>query len=196
MPRRNAAWLWMAWALAAAVYQQGAGLHSGANMFKHVVEDAAMLDPDAPDAVLLRDGYAWMRTTWEHYVAHYLYAAGAVLVSFTHAYAYRDYQPTRPVGAAQKALLLCAAVLYALVIASVAVEFPKGTVVALLLIVIYGWAVLGTFLVRRKQVLSIGTRPVIQYFFYSYCVAFIIVLGWMIHVKGISNRVESSGGHD
>ena len=99
-----------------------------------------------------------------------MYAAGGIIVSFAQAFAYRNYQPRAPITALQKTILLLASLVYGLIIGSVAIEFPKGSIVALIFCVVYGFGVLGTLLVRNKQMLKLGSRPVIQYFFYSYCV--------------------------
>ncbi|TPX32200.1 hypothetical protein SmJEL517_g04643 [Synchytrium microbalum] len=182
--------------VSAAIYQQGAGFHSAANMFKHVFEDALAI-PSTSGAltVLLNDGYVYTRTTWEHYVGHYLYAIGGILVSFTHAYAYRNVKIKAGLTTPSQKVLLCLAIIiYGLIIGSVAVEFPKGVIVALVLIIVYGFGVLGTVLVRSKSVFSWGTRIMLQYFFYAYCISLVIVIGWMIHVRGIADRVESTGG--
>ena len=71
----------MAWfAFANALYQQGAGFHSGAILFKNSLESLTWTNPSVTG-----DIYFWTRTTWEHAISHYSYALGGVLFALLYA---------------------------------------------------------------------------------------------------------------
>ncbi|KAJ3298015.1 hypothetical protein HK104_011239 [Borealophlyctis nickersoniae] len=176
----------------AAIYQQGAGFHSAANMFKHSVEQFAEDHPEVaaqyPD---LKDIYSWMRDTWEHVISHYMYAAGGIATAFVFAYVYRNVEAPAFDNWKDRTLWILATVLYGLTIGSVAIEFPKGSIVALVLILVYGFGILGTVLWRKGGALVWGRRYVLQYYVMSYIIGLVIVIGWIIYAKGFNNREES-----
>ncbi|TPX69266.1 hypothetical protein SpCBS45565_g02605 [Spizellomyces sp. 'palustris'] len=179
--------------ISAAIYQQGAGFHSAANMFKHPFVDFMDENPDLVSQYsFFNDFRTWVRTDWEHGIAHYMYAAGGILMAFVIAYLYRNvHDPMR--SSIDKVLFVAATLVYGLIIGSVAIEFPKGSIVALVLVVVYGFGVIGSFLFRRegKQARRLGRRYVLQYYLLAYVVAFIIVLGWVAHVRGFGNREDA-----
>lgn len=169
-----------------SIYQQGAGFHSAANMFKHPISN---FNDAHPELVLLYpelvEIYQWIRDKWEHEISHYMYAAGGVFVSFVHAYAYKDYRIEKSPVFESKSLVrhafdnktelllfLSSALLYGLLIGAVAVEFPSGSIVALILCLVYGYGVLGTFIVRKRDgsKFVVGTYPIIHYFILSYTI--------------------------
>ena len=90
---------------AAALYVEGHGIHLTANMLKHPVEDFMNAHPDVvaahPD---ITNVYDYFRTTWEHEAGHYLYATGAILLSFNQAWIYRSSQHRELTN---KELVLC-----------------------------------------------------------------------------------------
>ncbi|RKO87335.1 hypothetical protein BDK51DRAFT_17426 [Blyttiomyces helicus] len=178
---------------ATALYGQGAGFHSAANMFKHPVKDLIDNNPTNPDVETLTDIYSWMRDTWEHIIAHYMYAVGGILQSFTYAYIFRniDLGPDGLKSRLDRSLWIAAAVFYGLIVGGVAIEFPKGSIVALLLTIGYGAGVLGTYVWRMGGMFTWGRRLVLQYFLMAYSLGFVIVIGWIIHAKGFGNREET-----
>jgi len=182
----------MLFMISAAIYQQGAGFHSAANMFKHPVEEVITVHPEAATAYPeLKEIYSWMRDLWEHKISHYMYAVGGILISFLQAYVYRHVNAPRFNNHIDRALWCATTLLYGLIIGSVAIEFPMGSVVALVLILVYGFGILGTFLWRIGGGWIWGKRYVLQYFVWSYAVGLIIVIAWMIKAKGIGNREDA-----
>lgn len=172
--------------ISAALYQQGAGFHSASNMFKHAVE--SVRTPESVAAYpLIEDVYDWIRDLWEHLVSHYMYAGAGILISWVNAYKLRNL--VIPKGPRRNALItwVLAAVVYGLIVGSVAAQFIKGSIVALCLIFVYGFGVLGTFLHTRNDGWILGKRIVIQYYLLSYCIALVITIGWM-SVNGLKSR--------
>ncbi|KAI8917404.1 hypothetical protein BC831DRAFT_142705 [Entophlyctis helioformis] len=179
--------------VSAALYQQGAGFHSAANMFKHAIE-TVLEEPKAAELYpILVDIKSWMRDTWEHIISHYMYAVGGIFISWINAYVFRNYVVSKVDRHAIIAWIVNS-ILYGLIIGSVAIEFPKGSIVALALIIGYGFVILGSHLYRKGdwQLSSFARRPVIQSYVVSYMVALIVVLGWTIKAKGLKNREEAS----
>lgn len=70
----------MLWAIGASIYVQGHGVHLAAALFKHPVEDFMTNHPELMQQPALASEliaiYSYMRDTWEHYIAHYMYALG------------------------------------------------------------------------------------------------------------------------
>ncbi len=63
--------------LFSAIYQQGAGLHSGAALFKKPVKIYRnTFETTSINYISLNAIYSWIRDTWEHEISHYIYAAG------------------------------------------------------------------------------------------------------------------------
>lgn len=187
-----------------AVYQQGAGLHSGAALFKKPVKLLRNTFPkDSGNYNALDDIYSWIRDEWEHVIAHYIYAAGGTVLiglmlgffaSFVYCFAYRNYSLTKGLTRTnEKVLYVVASIIYGLIIGGVALNFPSGSIVALILCLVYGFGIIGTYLYRKggvKIFATWGTYPVLQYFFNAYVIGFCIVVGWM-SVKGTKNLKEA-----
>ncbi|KAH6601293.1 hypothetical protein BASA61_002063 [Batrachochytrium salamandrivorans] len=128
--------------VAAALYQQGAGLHTASIMFKHTIQ-TAVDDADAGSLLpLLLEIKSWIRDLWEHIISHYI--------------------------------------------------FPKGSIVALCLITIYGFMILGSFLYYRGYLTlnKLGSLPVLQSYFGSYIVGLVIVICWIVKSGGFTSRNE------
>jgi hypothetical protein len=181
---------------------------------------------------VLVDIVSYMRDLWEHNISHYWYAAGSVGVAAVFAWVYRDvYLPSGLPSRLDRALWVGAALLYGVLIGSVAVQFPSGALVALIFLVVYGFGIVGSALWRRGEVWSLirhnilldahhldielncfvlygslfyflafgkffasllvlkfvfshqvmtwGTRFVLQYFMMAYLLAFAIVIAWI-----------------
>jgi hypothetical protein len=178
----------VAFAFGAAIYQQGAGYHSAATMFKHAV-DTLRQTPNATTAVgaqIAADMRYWMSETWAHWIAHYMYAAGGVVVAAVIAWVYRDvHLPNGLTNRVDRALWLAASVAYGLCIGSVAIQFPWGVLVALCFLGFYGFGVVGSALWRRGEIFTWGTRFVLQYFVLAYSVALCIAVGWAIYTRSV-----------
>ncbi|KAL2919728.1 hypothetical protein HK105_200642 [Polyrhizophydium stewartii] len=189
----------IAFLVSAAIYQQGAGFHSASNMFKHAVQTAiAEGTAGTPQYQLLLDIKSWIRDTWEHLISHYMYAVGGILISFVNAYAFSDYVVHDSLSRVRssggfRAVWIANTLVYGLIIGSVAIEFPKGSIVALALVVVYGFGVIGSFLYRREALgpRSFGRLPVLQSYFWSYVIALVIIAVWVGKNKGFASRNES-----
>ncbi|KAI8803723.1 hypothetical protein BJ742DRAFT_489663 [Cladochytrium replicatum] len=198
-PNRSTVVFALLFAFGAAIYQQGAAFHSAAAMFKHPVADYVKQNPDSPDFEYWNDFYVWIRTTWEHVIAHYAYALGGLTHSMSIAYAYRHASlesKSENDSWGFRIVWTLAVLTYGLTVGLVAIEFPLGSVVALVIIVVYGFGVLGGFAWRAasgfRNALKWGTRYVVVHYVLSFAVALVIVIGWMIHAKGIRNREQLS----
>ena len=155
---KQASLVLVCFAIAAGLYQQGAGFHSAANMFKHSAETVK----DTLAIQVAQDSYDWMRDVWEHLISHYMYAVGGILISWINAYIFRDYVLDKGLETlSSKLIWLAASILYSIVIAAVGVQFIKGIYVAFGLIVIYGFGVLYYLVdqnlstIQRKRVKNI-----------------------------------------
>lgn len=170
-----------------SIYQQGAGFHSAANLFKNVVEDAIIVanstsngNPALGTPVSYLDVYSYLRNEWEHLIAHYMYAAGAIAMSFIYAFIYRDYNPPSSLFKLPERILFGITVfIYTLIIGSVAIEFPSGSIVSLVLIFVFGFGTCGGYLLIMttdtnlpSRIINVVTsptsRPVLKYYLYSY----------------------------
>lgn len=181
--------------ISAAIYQQGAGFHSASNMFKHPVADFKDQNPDpVAQYPFITELYVWLRDTWEHIISHYMYAAGGILMSMVIAYVYRDLTDVHGMPSiGDRILWVLAALIYGLTIGSVAIEFPKGPIVALVLVLVYGFGTLGFYLYRKegRSAIKFGRRFVIQYYFASYVVGLLVVIAWIGYAGGLHNREEA-----
>ncbi|XJO70908.1 hypothetical protein BDV3_000515 [Batrachochytrium dendrobatidis] len=180
--------------IAAAVYQQGAGFHSAAVMFKHSVQ-TAIEDPAAtPILPLLTDIKSWIRDLWEHTIAHYMYAIGGIIISFVNAYVFRNYTVPLSTRITKKYRLvwILNSIVYGLIVGSVAIQFPKGPIVALCLVLIYGYLILGTYTYRHKRLSlsTLGEFPVLQSYLASYTLALVIIIIWVAKMHGFVGRNE------
>lgn len=177
--------------LGAAIYGQGAGFHSAANMFKNSLE-TIYTDDDRYE-----DLYYYMRTVWEHDVAHYLYAVGLTIMYACQAYVYR-HKKVSSLGMTRsgKALLLLTSLIYALLVAGVAIEFPSGTIVGIIYTVLYGIGIIGGYLYylykyeKDTNIWQLGQRPILHHFFLGSIWALIIIIAW-ISKFGFKNRSEA-----
>lgn len=228
----------------AAIYQQGAGFHSASNMYQNAVSQILDNTTKNDDTInLLSDLYYWMRTIWEHNISHYLYASGYAIMSFCHAFAYQyhtvylpsliisvDISPTSDsilyeeytnryyyIGKMNQRiwiLLYITSFTFALLVASVAIEFPEGLIVGLLYTCLYGICGIGAAIFSQYHIDGsrmdefgniigspslvaklkdyflrfIFTRPILHYFLVSYIEAMIIILIWIISVGGLKQR--------
>lgn len=181
------------WAFAAAVYEQGAGFHSAACMFKNAMKSI----PEANQDDIYDDIYWYMKTLWEHLIGHYLYASGYAVMCVCYAWAYRNHTIGGRLGCTPLSLLLSAALLNGIVIAGVAIDFPSGCLVALLYLCLYGIGALGLYCVSLyrsggdKNIFHFGRRPVIHYYILSYIIALFLIVLWIIIVGGMKTRSQA-----
>jgi hypothetical protein len=176
----------------AALYGQGAGFHTASNMFKNSLETIDNNDR------LMSDLAYYMRTIWEHIISHYMYAAGYAIMSGCHAFAYKDHKSSQlGLSKSAKSMLVLTSIVYALLIAGVAADFPSGTIVALIYLCTYGLCVIGGYLLylykydKETNALAFGSRPVLHQFFLSYCFGLILLIAWICHVGGFKSRTQS-----
>lgn len=92
---QSTVFIWILWAIGAAIYVQGHSIHLAAALFKHPVQDFMTNHPEFMEqqtyASELTEIYSYMRDTWEHYSAHYMYASGAMWMSWVQIFfAFRD----------------------------------------------------------------------------------------------------------
>ncbi len=177
----------------AALYSQGAGYHSAANMFKNALDKIEYDDPNLTDLAY------YMRTIWEHIVGHYMYATGYVIMNGCQAFAYRELKaPQLGLTLEQKVWLVLASSSYALLIAGVAADFPSGTIVSLIYLLLYGFGVVGGYILflykteTESSALLFGYRPVLHHFLLSYCMALVLVIAWISYVGGFRSRSQAN----
>jgi hypothetical protein len=180
--------------LGSAIYGQGAGFHSASNLFKNAFETILAIHNDD----LGKDYEYWLRTVWEHETGHYLYAAGYAIMAFAQLWAYRSHclSGGQKLSPMTRVVLVAAAILYGLLIAGVAIDFPSGVIVAFVYLILYGIFGVGGYLVYLRKtgiqnILTTGRRPVVQYFLLSYCVALFIVIIWTIIVGGAKDMSQA-----
>ena len=177
-------------AACAAVYQQGAGFHSASILFKSSIVTLRNQDGAVAAYPIIEEIYDWMRNEWEHLIAHYMYAAGGIALSFLYAYVFRQVGVSAELGGVKdwkiRSIYGSAFFLYGIIVGSVAIQFLSGSIVALVLIIVYGFGVLGGYLMRKegRKALVFGNRIVLQSYLASYFFAFLIVIGWIIANKG------------
>lgn len=191
---------WMLFMFASSVYQQGAGFHSAAALFKKPVAQFNRAHPEAVTAYPeLNEIYSWIRDYWEHVVSHYMYAAGGIAVSFLQCYVYRKEESFGEPGhwfalnKKQLVLFVVNVILYGLIVGAVAINFPSGSIVALILCIAYGFGILGTYSFRRckKQgQFVLASLPIVHQFVLAYAVGLLVVIGWMSR-HGLSNRLDA-----
>jgi hypothetical protein len=179
----------------AAIYQQGAGFHSASAMFKNAVETLPAQDDQVNDL------HYYMRTVWEHEVSHYLYATGLAIMHATQAYAYRYVvSPQLGLTKTSKTLLFCSSLLLGLLVAGVAIEFPSGTIVGLIYLVLYGLGCVGGYIFYQhyhyhdKTIFIYGHRPILHHFLLGYLWALTILIVWICVVGGFKSRAEAGTG--
>ena len=69
--------------------------------------------------------YSYMRNLWEHIIGHYMYAAGAVIMSWAQIAAFCD-QTHGPLTTGYQVLFCIASLVYGLLIGAIAIDFPGG----------------------------------------------------------------------
>ncbi|KAI9319456.1 hypothetical protein BX666DRAFT_1854675 [Dichotomocladium elegans] len=152
------------------------------------------MDANPGAALELTAIYSYMRDLWEHIIAHYMYAFGALWMSWAQVYAYCD-QVHGPLSILSKILFAIGSLLYGLLIAGVAVEFPYGLYVGLPYSLVLGIVCACLIMLRPQNldkggILTMGRRMVLQYYLGASVVALVIVIGWLAKY-GFKNRLEA-----
>lgn len=174
------------------LYLQGSAFHAAANMFKNCLET---IQNDHDDKY--NDLHYYMRTVWEHEVGHYLYAIGLAIMIACYTYAYRH-----PINDSLRMneiiISIISAIVFALLVAGVAIQFPSGTIVGLIYIILYGYGIIGGYLYYQYNVQSdkraltqYGSYPILHYFLVGYTIALIIIILWVIIVGGFKSRAQA-----
>jgi len=174
-----------------ALYVQGGAFHSASNMFKNSLEDVqADYDDDRYHAL-----HYYMRTVWEHGVSHYIYAVGLVIMHAIQAWSYRELRaPEQGLSLKAKVLLGCSSCVLAFLVFVVATQFPSGTIVGFIYLLLYGFGVLGGYLVtlyrngERRALTQFGFLPVLHHFIIAYFLGFVILVLWIIAAGGFVQR--------
>jgi hypothetical protein len=177
--------------LGCALYVQGGAFHSASNMYKNSLEKIqAQHDDDYYDAL-----HYYMRTVWEHEVSHYVYAAGLVTMHAAQAWAYRNMRaPEQGLSIYGKLCLAASSGILAFLIFAVALQFPAGTIVGFIYLILYGGFTIGGYLFRlhrggeRRALGEFGSLPVIHHFFIAYVLSFIALVLWIIAKGGFESR--------
>lgn len=182
-----------AFIFAAGLYVQGAGFHSAAIIFKNSLERATngQYDDNAYGPL-----YFYMRTVWEHGVSHYIYAAGYATMQAAQLYAYREVRyPAESLTRLTKAILAGSGTLLALLLLGVALQFPSGTIVGFIYLMLYGLATVGgyhlylyVYKAERKALTEFGHLPVLHHFLFGYVVSFCGLVLWIIVIGGFKSR--------
>ena len=182
--------------LGAAIYGQGAGFHSAANMFKNGLESVLAVNDDDQAKAL----HYWMRTVWQHEVSHYLYAVGNAMMAACQAWKFRNYTLSQDstLSWSGKLLLLAAACSYGLLVCGVAVNFPSGIIVGLIYLLGYGMCVIGGYMLYLhlkaiENIRSFSCRPILHFFVLSYFIGVILVFAWIGYAGGAKTRSQALG---
>ena len=190
----------------AALYGQGAGFHSASAMYKSALDTIDKDNDDRLDPLMY-----WIHTVWQHIVAHYIYAVGLCIMQATQAYAYRNCRvPCKSVGATDsdgnsssglalpdKVLLCFASVVLGLLAFGVCIQFPAGTIVGFIYLILYGFGAIGGyhcylyFTEKDAAVWQFGNLPVLNYFLLGYSFAFLMLVCWMIAVGGFVSKSQA-----
>lgn len=140
---------------------------------------------------VLQEMYLNMQTTWEHYIAHYLYAGGAMIMSWVQLFAFRN-QVHGPLPIVTKVVWCLGSIIYGLLLAGVAIEFPHGLIVGLVYTIVIGLICIFMMVFNRKNLprgglFTMGRRMVIQFYLGACILGLIIIIIW-IGKYGLLNR--------
>ncbi|CAG8441011.1 12754_t:CDS:2 [Acaulospora colombiana] len=178
--------------IGAALYAQGAAMHATAIIAKHNIENLITTYPNITTQYpAVNDSYVYFQETLEHTIGHYLYAFGAVLITWAQLFAYRHQRHYNLHSKVSLFGWILGGILYSFLLAGVAIEFPKGTIVGLAYVLVVG-VPLALYLLKDKSLFSRGKRLVLQSYLLGYVVAFVIIVIWIIIVGGFKDR-KSTG---
>ncbi|KAI8384218.1 uncharacterized protein BYT42DRAFT_592591 [Radiomyces spectabilis] len=169
---------WLLWSIGAAIFVQG-------HDFNEAHPELVAQYP------VLHDIYLNMQTTWEHDIAHYMYAGGGMWMSWVQLFAFRN-QIHGPFQRKTLTVWLLGIVMYGLLLAGVAIEFPWGLYVGLAYTIIIS-AICLIMMVYNRQGLkngglrTMGRRMVLQYYLGACVIGFIVIIIWLA-IFGFKNR--------
>lgn len=177
--------------LGAGIYGQGSSFHSASAMFYSALESIHSQRDGVTDLKY------YMQTVWQHITSHYLYAAGYALMNAAQAFAYKDHKASQlGLTGTAKILLIFASILFAVFITAVAIDYPSGTIVVLVYLLLYGFGCIGGYLVfmwrieHDKTAVQFGGRPILHHYFLAYCIATVLIVIWIIYAGGFKSRSE------
>lgn len=135
--------------------------------------------------------YSNMRNLWEHDIAHYMYAAGAMIMSWVQLFAFRN-QVHGPLPRATTIVWCIGIVFYGLLLAGVAIEFPAGLIVGLVYTIVIGGICIAMMLFNQKGLsrgglLTMGRRMVLQFYLGACILGLVIIIIWL-GIYGFKNR--------
>ncbi|KAF9296935.1 hypothetical protein BGZ74_010088 [Mortierella antarctica] len=204
------------------VYATGAALHTAAAFFKATIE--LFLDNHSRGIGLsthpltngtgeqlsmalaqeLKEGYMLMQDEWEHMISHYIYAFGALGMSWCEMVAYSGQLLPQGVSLARAghlkamarkqgpvpeksskrlvALWILAGVLYGGIVAGVACQYPKGLYVGLA----YVGVVMSVLIIdlvskpkAKRGLLTLGRHYILQTYLIGCIVALVAIIAYM-----------------
>lgn len=174
------------------VYLQGAAFHTSSTMFKNGLETVDYNNRDLTDLAY------YMRTVWEHIASHYMYAAGYAIMNGCQLFAYKDHKSSQMgLTFSAQCLLIIASVVLAVLITAVAIDFPSGTIVGFIYLVVYGMFIVGGYMwyVYRVEhdsnVIVFGNRPILHHFFLSYVLALLLLIAWIATMGGFKSASDA-----
>eukprot|EP01012_Entosiphon_sulcatum_P026049 TRINITY_DN3144_c0_g2_i1.p1 TRINITY_DN3144_c0_g2~~TRINITY_DN3144_c0_g2_i1.p1 ORF type:complete len:321 (-),score=30.93 TRINITY_DN3144_c0_g2_i1:3-965(-) len=171
--------------LALIVYVQGNVTHGIAAATKHGIEPF-ISQCSAVEA-------AYQHALWfEHTLGHYWYAVGAILVSWAHILGHWDDRHPRLHSFPARIVFTLGAVVNGLIIAAVAVQYPRGIIVVFVYLCIFP-ALLAFCLHRTGDLFTDGVRRVPQWYLLSWVIAFVIVIIYA-GVKHFTSREDHNPG--
>ncbi|RIA92952.1 hypothetical protein C1645_763723 [Glomus cerebriforme] len=177
--------------IGAALYAQGAGLHSTAILAKHSIEDVITSHPEIVQQYpVLNDVLYYFQETLEHTIGHYLYATGFLIITWAQLFAYRRQKHDGIDSLKGTLWWITGGILFGLLHAFVAIEFPHGSLVILIYLLIVGIAIT-LHLYRFKILFTKGRRLVLQSYLIGYTTALVIDLIWIAVVGGFKNRKDT-----
>ncbi|KAI8071423.1 hypothetical protein BC940DRAFT_294424 [Gongronella butleri] len=185
---------WLFWSMSMGIFVQGHGVHTAAAMFKHPVQDFNTAHPDIVAAYpVLQQIYSYMRDVWEHIIAHYMYAIGAIFMSWAQIFTFRNQVHEPSTGT--KVIFAIGSLVYGLLLAGVAIEFPYGIYVGLVYSVLLGLMMLLLITMnrrglRRGGLFTMGKRMVLQFYLGASIVGLIIIIVWIAKF-GFKNRLDA-----
>ncbi|CAG8589660.1 6458_t:CDS:2 [Ambispora gerdemannii] len=177
--------------IGAALYAQGAGMHSTAIIAKDKIQDLITENPNITSQFpAINSTLEYMETDLEHVAGYYIYATGAAIITWAHLLAYRRQRHDEISNVISFIAFFLGSFFYAVLLTSVAIEFPKGTLVGLIYVLALGVPLLA-FMLKSGQLFSKGRRLVPQYYTLSYGLALIMIVIWVAVNGGFVDRRQA-----
>lgn len=111
-------------------------------------------------------------------------------MSMVYAYSFSDFVLISGIREQSSRLIwIVASVLYGTIVASVAIQYINGFIIAFSLIGLYGFIILGFTLYRSGKPFLFGHTIVIQYYVLSYIIGLTFIIIY-IAIFGFKNRNE------